>query len=122
MFLIVVHTGDVDRTLMEIPADEDPLWLYFDSHYVRIMDALQILWLPPSARRLWKSIVRAFCIRMAVQTNRAADVLQTVGLTGKIEDALRIELQTAMGNLYARRSDALIGMCTAMTFIVTELI
>ena len=25
---------------MEIPADEDPLWLYFDSHYARIMDAV----------------------------------------------------------------------------------
>ena len=31
---------DADRTLMEIPADEDPLWLYFDSHYTSIMDAL----------------------------------------------------------------------------------
>ncbi len=41
MFLVVVaYTHDVDRTLLEIPADEDPLWLYFDSHYARIMDAL----------------------------------------------------------------------------------
>ncbi len=34
---------------------------------------------------------------------------------------LRIELQTAVGYLYARRSDALIGMCTTMSFTVTEL-
>ena len=41
MFLgVVTYMYDADRTLMEIPADEDPLWLYFDSHYARIMDAL----------------------------------------------------------------------------------
>lgn len=59
---------------------------------------------------------------MAVRANRIiADVLQMLGAAESAEDTLRTELQTAVGYLYAKRSDAVIGMCAAMSLMVTKL-
>lgn len=42
-FLVAVADAhEAGRTLMEIPADEDPLWLYFDCHHANIMNALAV--------------------------------------------------------------------------------
>ncbi|KJA16670.1 hypothetical protein HYPSUDRAFT_71229 [Hypholoma sublateritium FD-334 SS-4] len=74
------------ETLMEIPADEDPLWIYFDYHHASIMNALTI-----AERKA---------------TQEIDYVLQTLGAAESAEDTSRIELQTAVDYLYAKRSDA----------------